>query len=71
MNAAEFNEIYEATVVTPLAREGFRRHRSNAYLVADDAVLALLRFQGKFDALLQATNLLVCVRHTKKKQRSR
>jgi len=63
MDAVRFNEIYDEIVIAPLVRSGFVRRLADAYLEADGAILALLRFQGKFDALRRATNIIVCVRH--------
>ena len=64
MNASRFNAVYNELVIAPLVRGGFVQRRSNVYLVAGDAVLALLRFQNGPEALLQGTNVIVCVRHT-------
>ena len=64
MNAAAFNRIYQDVVIDRLLQHGFVKHASSAYLIGDDTILALLRFEDKGDALLQATNLIVCLRHT-------
>jgi hypothetical protein len=64
MNAAQFNGIYESAVVAPLTARGFVRRRRSLFYSANNAVLALLRFETKAGGLLQATNFIVCIRHT-------
>jgi hypothetical protein len=63
MDAGRFNKIYDETVIARLVESGFVKHRSDAYLEADNAILALLRFQQGSEALLRTTNIIMCVRH--------
>jgi hypothetical protein len=63
MNAAEFNAIYDGTIVQPLVAAGFVEKGTNLFLFENSGIFALIRHRNKWSSLTQSTLLTICVRY--------
>jgi len=63
MDATRFDALFDEELVAPLVELGFTREGHHLYYDSEEGTLGLLRFQGKFDGLRQATNFVLGIRH--------